>query len=150
MPQSLANVLIHVIFSTKNRAPLIQPGIEEELIRYVASVCRACGSPAHKIGGTNDHVHIACSLSRTITVSKLVEEVKKSSSKWIKTKGTPYSGFSWQAGYGAFSVGQSQLPTLKRYIARQKEHHQRTTFQEEFRAFLERYRIEYNENHVWD
>ncbi len=150
MPQSLANVLIHIVFSTKDRAPLIQPGIEEELIRYLASVCRACGSPAHKIGGTEDHVHIACSLSRTITVSKLLEEVKKSSSKWIKTKGTRYSHFSWQAGYGAFSIGQSQLGALKHYIKAQKEHHRRRTFQEEFREFLKKYRIEYDERYVWD
>ncbi|NQT13193.1 MAG: IS200/IS605 family transposase, partial [Planctomycetes bacterium] len=123
MAQSLANVQIHLIFSTKNRVRLIRPEIEEELFAYLASVCRGCGCPAHKIGGTDDHVHVACSLSRTITLSKLVEEIKKRSSKWIKTKGPSYARFSWQAGYGAFSIGQSQLPALKRYIAEQREHH---------------------------
>ena len=150
MAQSLASVLVHLVFSTKNRVALIRPDVEEELIRYLASVCRACGSPAHQIGGTEDHVHIACSLSRTITLSKLLEQVKTGSSKWMKTKGTQYSHFFWQSGYGAFSVGQSQLAALKRYIAGQKEHHRRKTFQEEFREFLEKYQMEYDERHVWD
>ena len=150
MPQSLANVLVHLIFSTKNRTPLIRPEIEKELFRYLGSVCRACGCPAHKIGGTDDHVHLACSLSRTISLSKLLEEIKKSSSKWIKTKGPSYARFSWQAGYGAFSIGQSQLASLKRYIVQQRDHHRRRTFQDELREFLKRYEIEYDERYVWD
>ena len=93
---------------------------------------------------------MACSLSRTITLSSLLEEVKKRSSKWIKTKGPFYTGFSWQNGYGAFSIGQSQLPSLKRYITEQREHHRQKTFQEEFREFLQKYRIEYDERYVWD
>ena len=150
MPQSLANVLVHLVFSTKNRARLIRPEIVDELSAYLASVCHACGCPAHEIGGTEDHVHLACSLSRTITLSSLLEEVKKRSSKWIKTKGPFYTGFSWQNGYGAFSIGQSQLPSLKRYITEQREHHRQKTFQEEFREFLQKYRIEYDERYVWD
>lgn len=150
MPQSLANVLIHVIFSTKNRGQLIREEIADELYRYLASICRACGCTAHKIGGTENHVHIVCSLSRTITVSKLVEEIKKSSSKWMKTKKGEFSGFAWQNGYGAFSIGQSQLPSVKRYIAEQKAHHRKGTFEEEFRAFLEKYHIPYDERYVWD
>jgi putative transposase len=150
MPQSLANILIHVIFSTKNRAPFVDPEIENELFPYLASICRACDSPAQAVGGTENHVHIACALSRTITVSKLLEEVKRSSSKWIKTKGVNYGTFAWQNGYGAFSVGQSQLGALRRYIAGQKEHHRVRTFEEEFREFLKRYQIEYDEQYVWD
>jgi len=150
MPQSLANVLVHLIFSTKHRERLIRPEIEEELFAYLASVCRACGCPAQKIGGTDDHVHVACSLSRTITLSKLLEEIKKRSSKWIKTKGACYARFSWQGGYGAFSIGQSQLPSVRRYIAEQREHHRHRTFQEEFREFLEKYQIKYDERYVWD
>jgi REP element-mobilizing transposase RayT len=150
MPQSLANILLHVVFSTKNRAPLIEPEIENELFPYVASICRACGSPSHAIGGTADHVHIACSLSRIIAVSKLLEEIKRSSSKWIKTKGARFRSFAWQNGYGAFSIGESQLANLKGYIARQREHHRLKTFQEEFREFLTRYQIQYDERYVWD
>jgi len=150
MPQSLANVLVHVIFSTKNRAPLILPDIEGELYPYVASICRAHASPAHAIGGTENHLHIACSLARTIAVSRLIEEIKRSSSKWIKTKGANYKAFAWQNGYGAFSIGQSQVGSLKGYIARQKEHHRVKTFEEEFREFLKRYQIEYDDRYVWD
>jgi len=150
MPQSLANILVHVIFSTKNRAALIETEIEAELYPYLASICGACKSPAHALGGTADHVHIALSLGRTIAISDLMEEIKRSSSKWIKAKGPQYTGFAWQNGYGAFSIGQSQLPSLKRYIANQKEHHRRRTFQEEFREFLKRYQIAYGEPYVWD
>jgi len=145
MPQSLANILVHVIFSTKNRAPLILPETEDELYPYVASICRA-----HAVGGTENHLHIACSLARTITVSRLIEEIKRSSSKWMKTKGARYRAFAWQNGYGAFSIGQSQLGSLKGYIARQKEHHRVKTFEEEFREFLKRYQIEYDDRYVWD
>jgi REP element-mobilizing transposase RayT len=150
MPQSLANILLHVIFSTKNRSPFIDPEIEGELFPYLASICRACGSPSHAIGGTENHVHIACSLSRTLTVSKLLEEIKRNSSKWIKTKGAQFRSFAWQNGYGAFSIGESQLVNLKGYIARQREHHRVKTFQEEFREFLTRYQIQYDERYVWD
>ncbi len=139
-----------MIFSTKNRAPLIEPEIEGELYPYLASICRACDSPTHAVGGIEDHVHITLTLGRTITVAKLLAEIKGSSSKWIKTKGPQYAGFAWQNGYGAFSIGQSQLPAMKRYIANQKEHHRHRTFQEEFREFLKRYQVAYDERYVWD
>jgi len=150
MPQSLANILLHLIFSTKNRAPLIPVEIESELHPYLASICRAHHCPSHEIGGADDHIHIVCSLARTVTVSSPLEEIKSSSSKWIKTKGERYVGFSWQAGYGAFSIGQSQLDAVKTYIAGQREHHRRKTFQEEFREFLAKYRVEFDERYVWD
>ncbi len=150
MPQSLANILLHVIFSTKNRARFIDPGIEGELHPYLASICRACNSPSHAIGGTEDHIHIALTLGRTISVADLLAEIKASSSKWIKTKGRRYAGFAWQNGYGAFSIGQSQLPALNSYVADQKEHHRCRTFQEELREFLKRYQVDYDERYVWD
>lgn len=150
MPQSLARILVHIIFSTKNRSPFIQLGIEKELFAYQAAVLRNCGSPALIINGTEDHVHILCSLSRTMAISDLVAEVKKRSSKWIKTKGEVHVGFAWQNGYGAFSIGESAVAELKRYIARQKEHHRRRSFQEEFRAILKQYGVEYDEKYVWD
>jgi putative transposase len=150
MPQSLANVLLHIIFSTKNRVPLITPQIADELYPYLATICKGCKSPAHKIGGIEDHVHIVCSLSRTISIAGLIEEIKTNSSKWIKTKGNGFLHFAWQNGYGAFSIGQSQHEKVKQYIESQREHHRKKTFQEEYREFLRRYQIEYDERYVWD
>lgn len=116
----------------------------------MATIFRGQKSPSLAINGTTDHVHILFSLARVITIAVLVEEVKTESSKWIKTKGPEFKNFHWQKGYGAFSIGQSQVPAVKRYIARQKEHHRRVTFQEEYRKFLESYGIEYDERYVWD
>ncbi len=150
MPQSLASILVHVVFSTKHRQPLIKPEIEEELFKYMSAICQEYECPAIAINGTEDHVHMLNSLSRKMALSDLIEEVKKSSSKWIKTKGPAYKNFYWQNGYGAFSIGQSGVEKLKRYIAKQKDHHQKQTFQDEYRAFLELYNIEYDERYVWD
>lgn len=150
MPQSLSSILIHLIFSTKNREPFITEEIEPQLHPYLASIFRRLKSPSLAINGTADHIHILFSLSRTIDVAELVEEVKTGSSKWIKTKGAHFQNFSWQRGYGAFSIGQSQVFATKRYIERQKTHHQRVTFQEEYRTFLKSYGIDYDERFVWD
>ena len=117
MPQSLARILVHLVFSTKNRAPLITPGIEPELHAYLATAFRSCDSPAVLVGGAADHVHVLCSLSKNWSVAHLLKEVKEDSSKWIKTKGAPFRGFYWQGGYGAFSIGESGVAALKRYIA---------------------------------
>jgi putative transposase len=150
MPQSLSSILIHLIFSTKNREPLIATSIEPELYPYMATIFRALKSPLLAIDGTSDHVHILFSLGRVVKIADLVEEVKTESSKWIKTKGPGFGNFYWQKGYGAFSIGQSQVPDLKRYIARQRIHHQRVTFQDEYRKFLKSYGIEYDGKYVWD
>ena len=150
MPQSLSSILIHLIFSTKNREPFITEAIEKELHPYMAKIFRELNSPSLTIGGTDDHVHILFSLGRTIEVADLVEKVKTNSSKWIKTKGQEFANFHWQRGYGAFSIGQSQVSTLKRYIARQRIHHRRITFQDEYRKFLKSYGIDYDERYVWD
>src|ERR1051326_5018219 len=144
MPQSLSSILIHLIFSTKNREPLLTPEIETELYPYLASIFNAMKSPALIINGTSDHLHTLFSLSRVVTIADIVEEVKTESSKWIKTKGREFRNFHWQSGYGAFSIGQSQARTVKRYIARQKEHHRHVTFQDEYRKFLKAYDIEYD------
>ena len=148
MPQSLSSVLIHLIFSTKNREPFITPVIETELHPYLASIFRALKSPSLTIGGTSDHVHILFSLGRTMNIADLTREVKTESSKWIKTKREEFDNFHWQRGYGAFSIGQSQVASLKRYIAGQRIHHQRVTFQDEYRKFLKEYGIEYDERYV--
>ncbi|MGH7596470.1 MAG: IS200/IS605 family transposase [bacterium] len=149
MPQSLARILVHVVFSMKHRQPLIKPEIEDELFKYMCGTLREHESPALAINGTEDHVHILISLSRKVALSDLLEEAKKSSSKWIKTKGPEYKNFYWQNGFGAFSIGESGVPALKKYIAEQKEHHLKKTFQEEFREFLKLYNIEYDERYVW-
>ncbi|NOY81619.1 MAG: IS200/IS605 family transposase [Kiritimatiellaeota bacterium] len=150
MPQSLSKILLHLVFSTKNRERWIDPAVRSDLHAYLAGACRAIHSEAYRVGGTDDHVHIACTLPRTLTVSKLLEEIKKSSSAWMKTQGAQYAGFAWQAGYGAFSLGQSQLPILLQYIDKQEEHHRTRTFKEELLEFLERYAIEYDERYLWD
>jgi REP element-mobilizing transposase RayT len=150
MPQSLASVLVHLIYSTKNREPFITSVVETELYAYQATVFNEMGCPALIINGTADHVHALFRLSRTVTISDLVEEVKKRSSKWIKSKGATFAAFQWQGGYGAFSIGGSGVEELRRYIADQKEHHRHRTFQEEFRAFLAKYQVEYDERYVWD
>ena len=149
MAQSLSQIMLHLIFSTKDREPIIPNELQDELYRYLASACNAHGSHAYRVGGTADHVHIACTLSRTVTVSKLLEEVKKSSSKWIKERDRRCAGFAWQGGYGAFSLGQSQLETVIQYIDRQKEHHAKKTFKEEFIEFLRKYKVDYDERYVW-
>jgi REP element-mobilizing transposase RayT len=150
MPQSLSAILIHLVFSTKNREPFITPAVETELHPYMAKVFRELKSPSLAINGTSDHLHILFSLGRVIKVADLVEEVKTESSKWIKTKGREFRNFHWQAGYGAFSIGQSNVGVLRRYISNQKLHHSRITFQDEYRKFLQSYGIDYDERYVWD
>jgi REP element-mobilizing transposase RayT len=150
MPQSLFSILIHLIFSTKNREPFVTPAIETELPPYMATIFRELKSPSFEIDGTSDHVHILFSLARVIAIADLVQEVKTQTSKWIKTKGPEFKNFHWQSGYGAFSIGQSQVQEVKRYIYGQKEHHRRVTFQDEYRKFLKAYGIDYDERYVWD
>ena len=150
MPQSLSSILIHLIFSTKNREAFITEEIEKELHPYMATIFKGLKSPSLTIGGTTDHVHVLFSLSRVIKIADLVEEVKTESSKWLKTKGAEFRNFHWQRGYGAFSIGQSQVSSVKRYIVRQKVHRQRVTFQDEYRKFLKSYGIDYDERYVWD
>jgi REP element-mobilizing transposase RayT len=150
MSQSLASILVHLVYSTKERQPFLTADVEPELYAYQGAVFRELGCPALIINGTADHLHALFRLSRTVPVCDLVEEVKKRSSKWLKTTGSTFSAFQWQAGYGAFSIGESGVEAAKRYIAHQKEHHRHKTFQEEFRMFLARYRMEYDERYVWD
>jgi putative transposase len=149
MPQSLSRVVVHIIFSTKDRQRLINPEIEKELFAYMATILNEHGAQPIKIDGTEDHVHILCGLPRTMALCDLLEKVKKRSSKWIKTKGPQYSRFSWQGGYGVFSVGEYGIERVTRYITNQKNHHRMVTFKDEFREFLDRYRIEYDERYVW-
>jgi putative transposase len=148
--QSLSSILIHLVFSTKHREPLITHAIEFELYAYLSGIFNNCKSPSLLINGMPDHVHALFKLHRTYTLSDVVEEVKRSSSKWIKSKGRELNSFQWQAGYGAFSIGQSNLASVKRYIAEQKEHHKERNFKDEFRALLKKYEVEYDERYTWD
>jgi putative transposase len=150
MPQSLSVVLVHLIFSTKEREPFIRPEIEPELHAMLGGIGRDIQCTVLAVGGTADHVHLLCLLSRTVAIASLVEELKTRSSKWVKTKGNLFAKFHWQRGYGVFSVGRSQEEQVKRYIAGQKAHHRKVTFQDEVRAFLKKYGVEYDERYVWD
>lgn len=148
MAQSLSHVLIHVIFSTKHREPTIRADVRTELFKYLAGTLGGIGCPAIQVGGTRDHVHACLQLSRTMTIAAVMEELKTSSSKWMKTKGV--DDFAWQAGYGAFSVSGSKVDDVAAYIMRQEQHHLHLSFQEEYRQFLQRHGIEFDERYVWD
>jgi putative transposase len=138
------------VFSTKKRQRWINQSLQPRLFAYLSGACRTIGCNAYRVGGTEDHIHIACTLPRTLTVSKLLEEIKKSSSAWIKGQDNKLRSFSWQAGYGVFSLGESQLSQLVRYIDNQRDHHRKITFQEEFLDLILRYGIEHNERYLWD
>ena len=150
MPQSLSRILIHLVFSTKNRERVLTRAIQTELHPYLAGTLDNIECPSLQAGGVEDHVHLFFGLSRTRTVADVVETVKTSSSKWIKSKGPEFPGFHWQSGYGAFSVSQSDADTVVNYVANQESHHRKMTFQDEYRKLLERYRINYDETYVWD
>ena len=149
MGQSLVKNYLHIVFSTKHRENLIKEPMENELHAYLGGVCNNLECQAIKTGGTSDHVHILCMLSKKIALIKLLEEVKSYSSKWIKTMGEEYKNFYWQDGYGAFSVNPAEVEVVINYIANQKEHHSRKTFQEEYVAFLEKHRVAYDERFLW-
>jgi REP element-mobilizing transposase RayT len=150
MPQSLSRILIHLAFSTKNRERILTPTIQTELHPYLAVTLDNIECPSLQVGGVEDHVHLFFGLSRTRTIAEVVETVKTSSSKWIKTKGASFAEFYWQSGYGAFSVSQSDADTVVTYIRNQAQHHQKMTFQDEYRRLLERYHVAFDEKYVWD
>ena len=150
MAQTLVSLLVHIIFSTKHRADFIPPEVEPHLYAYLGGVARQYHSPLLAAGGTANHIHLLVSQAKTIAPSNLLEELKKSSSKWIKTQGAAFNNFHWQDGYAAFSIGASQISAVKAYLARQKQHHQQKSFQEELIEFLDEYGIEYNEQYLWD
>ena len=150
MPQSLSKVYVHITFSTKNRYPFIDNEIEQELWAYLGAICKALECNPIRVGGYNDHIHICCLLSKKITQMKLLEEIKKESSKWIKTKGEQYENFYWQDGYGIFSVNPSEVELVVKYIENQQEHHKKRMFKEELLAFLKKYNVEYDERYLWN
>ena len=150
MPQSLVKIYVHTIFSTKNRQPLIDREISDQLFSYLAGICNGLECFPVKVGGHNDHVHILSLLSKKIAVMKFLEELKTASSNWIKKQNKRYANFYWQGGYGAFSVSASEVDRVTKYIELQHEHHRTITFQEEYRKILRQHNIYFDERYVWD
>jgi len=151
MAQSLAKILLHVVFSTKERRPFLKDAaLREELHRYLGGTLANLECQPLIIGGIEDHVHLLFAHSRTATVADVVKELKRGSTVWLKTQSPGLSEFAWQSGYGVFSIGQSQVEDVRAYIAGQEEQHRKITFQEEFRRLLQRYEIAFDERYVWD
>ena len=148
MAQSIAHALMHIVFSTKNRAPLIANAYRDELYKYITGICKNIDCPLFAIGGMDDHIHIGLSLSRNVSISKLLEEIKRSSSAWFKKE--HQEQFYWQNGYAAFSVSQSQKDTLINYIAQQETHHLKQDFKSELVTLLERHKADFHKDYLWD
>jgi REP element-mobilizing transposase RayT len=149
MAQTLTRLLVHIVFSTKERRNLIAPTVEPELHAYLGGICRNRDTPALAIGGTENHVHLLISLSKNIALSNLMMTLKKDSSKWIKANGSVFRDFHWQDGYGAFSIGESQVDALTDYIRGQKERHSTMTFEDELVALAERYGVTFDPRYLW-
>jgi REP element-mobilizing transposase RayT len=149
MAQSLSKLFVHIIFHIKNNSCIIRNQEKQELYAYMGSIIKDNASIPILINGVKDHVHILCIMSKNIALAKLVEEIKRHSSRWIKTKNVHYSQFAWQGGYGGFSVSASLHDKTKHYIENQEEHHKKMTFKEEYILFLKQYGIAYNEDYLW-
>ena len=151
MPQSLAKILVHTVFSTKDRRPFLRDkSLREELHRYLGGILAHLQCQPMIVGGVEDHVHFLCALSRTTEPAAMVKEAKRGSSLWIKTRALSLNDFAWQNGYGIFSLGFSQIEAVRTYIAGQEDHHHKVSFQDEFRDLLRRYELEFDERYVWD
>ncbi len=149
MTQSLSRLFVHITFHVKRNKSLIPSFVEDELYAYIGSVIKSNDSVPIIINGVSNHIHILCIMSKNIALSKLVEEIKRHSSRWIKTKSPKLSSFAWQGGYGAFSVSASIFERTKKYIENQKAHHKRQDFKQEYLIFLNEYGIDYNEDYLW-
>ena len=151
MPQSLANVLVHIVFSTKDRIPFLKaPSIRDQLHAQLGGTSKTLNCPPIIVGGAHDHIQMLACQSRTISLSDWVKELKRVTSIWIKQQSPQFETFAWQAGYGAFSVSHSQSPKVGKYIREQQAHHRKKDFKTEFRELLERHEIQYDERSVWD
>lgn len=148
MSQSYVQFYAHIVFHTKNNKQLIKPEIEDDLHSYLGGILRNYRSNPIQIGGTSDHIHVLCTLPKTMALADLVEEIKKSSSKWAKSRGADYINFYWQDGYGGFSVGHNGIDIVKNYIRNQKSHHEKQSSKDEYKSLLEEYGIEYEEKYL--
>ncbi len=151
MSQSLVQIYVHIVFSTKHRKPCLKDNeFRDRTHRYLAGICKNLKSPALIVGGVEDHVHILCRLGKTIDIADLIHDLKRDSSKWVKAEQPRLAEFHWQQGYGAFSISPSHVDALKDYIADQEEHHRHESFQDEFRRLCKKYGLEIDERYVWD
>jgi REP element-mobilizing transposase RayT len=148
--QSLAKIYVHLIFSTKERERTLPDEIRPELHAYMGGILKGLGCSAIEINTEPDHAHVLFLLSRTEALSNIVGHLKKSSNDWLREQDPQLAQFFWQAGFGAFSVSQSQIADVRAYIRNQREHHRVRSFQEELRAFLKAYEVEYDERYLWD
>jgi REP element-mobilizing transposase RayT len=150
MSQSLTQIYLHIVFSTKDRMPfLADSGFRDRVHAYLAGICKNLECPALIVGGVDDHAHTLCRFGKTIAVATLIQELKRDSSKWIKSEESRLGDFHWQAGYGAFSISPSHVDGLRAYIQNQDEHHRRESFQDEFRRLCKKYGTEIDERYVW-
>ena len=151
MPQSLSRIYLHIIFSTKNRERLLTDlDLRKSLHAYVGATMKQLDCTPVEIGGVEDHLHILCLFPRTRSVAEVVKETKRVSTNWLQEQAVELRDFHWQAGYGVFSVSQSNVDGVVEYIRRQEEHHRKQTFQDEYRAFLRKHAVEFDERYVWD
>jgi putative transposase len=150
MPQSLTKLYAHLVFSTKNREPLLDNEIRPRVHAYLATIVRSLDSPWVVVGGVADHVHLLFDIGKLRAPVEFVEQIKRESSKFVKTLGKAYNGFYWQRGYGMFSVGPAHRDEAEAYVRNQEEHHRMKSYQEEFRAMLNRYGVDFDEQYVWD
>ncbi len=149
MPSTLSNLLYHIVYSTKNREPLITT-YRQDLYKFIGNTIIREGGKVFSVNGTNDHIHIAAKLPPRHSISYILKLIKGNSSKWVNEQGKCDSSFSWQIGYGAFTISKSKLDSVFRYINLQEEHHKNKTFKEEFIKLLDMHEIEYNERYLWD
>ena len=151
MPQSLARILVHTVFSTKDRRPFLRDAaLRQELHHYLGGILKHLDCHPILVGGVADHVHLLANLPRTCTAAEMVKEVKRGSSLWVKEREVRLPDFAWQNGYGMFSIGASQIEDVRHYIAEQEQHHRKLSFQDEYRLLLNRYELAYDERYVWD
>jgi len=150
MAQSLSKIIVHVVFSTKNREPSLPKTVRADLFAYMVGILNSLDCVTMAINGTEDHVHALIVMSKTISVSKIMSEMKGGSSRWLNSRDTTTKHFAWQAGYGAFSVSESKIPTVMDYIASQEEHHRKATFQDELMTLLKRHKIQFDERYIWE
>ena len=150
MPHTFTHLLAHIIFSTKDRAPLMGPEVKPRLLEYMGGIIRELGGKTLGINGASDHVHLLVWLPATVSVSEAMRVLKTNSSRWVHEAGISRRPFAWQAGYAAFSVSQSAAPEVQKYIAHQEEHHRKVSFQEELLSYLRKHGIEYDERYLWD
>ena len=151
MPQSFSAVRVHLVFSTKHRLPVFQDfDRRDQLHAYLGEISNRLDCPIIRVGGVEDHVHVLACLGRTVSLADWVKELKRASNSWVRHHFSAYPDFEWQAGYGAFSVSQSQVDAVIAYILNQVEHHRRVSFQDEFRQLLDRHGLVWDEKYVWD